>query len=335
MDKQDSYHATIASIPDGEKRPLWSVVIPTYNCAEYLRETLASVLAQDPGPEVMQILVVDDHSTKDDPQAVVTELGQGRVEFYRQAENVGNTKNYATGLHLSRGKIIHLLHGDDCVLYGFYSNMQQAFEKAPEIGAAFCRHIFMDEQSHWLRLSTLEQLESGILNNWLERIATIQIIQTPSIVVRREVYEKLGGFDQRLRFTEDWEMWTRVAANYPVWYEVEPLALYRERPGSITKLCLNNGDNVRQIYKAIDIFKLYLPEEIISKARKKNAIYLFKYTSLLLECGANKPAIIQMKALLKFYNSYYFFAKVFLLFVFGGTRWVLRKLSTSISFSCI
>jgi glycosyltransferase involved in cell wall biosynthesis len=54
---------------------------PDYNCASYLRETLASVLAQDPGPEHMQIEVIDDCSTKDDPQAVVREMGMGRVSF--------------------------------------------------------------------------------------------------------------------------------------------------------------------------------------------------------------------------------------------------------------
>ena len=49
----------IAPVPAGVRRPRWSVMIPTFNCAKYLRETLGSVLAQDPGPERMQIEVVD------------------------------------------------------------------------------------------------------------------------------------------------------------------------------------------------------------------------------------------------------------------------------------
>ena len=81
-------------------------MIPTYNCANYLRETLTSVLAQDPGAEIMQIEVIDDCSTKDDPQAVVEELGKGRVIFYRQPQNVGHTKNFETCLTRSRGKLI-------------------------------------------------------------------------------------------------------------------------------------------------------------------------------------------------------------------------------------
>src|SRR5215470_11545792 len=75
------YRARVLPVPDGTTRPLWSVMIPTYNCAKYLRETLTSVLAQDPGAEQMQIDVVDDCSTEDDPEAVVRELGS-RVVFH-------------------------------------------------------------------------------------------------------------------------------------------------------------------------------------------------------------------------------------------------------------
>ena len=63
-------------MPPGTDRPRWSVMIPTYNCADHLRAALAGVLAQDPGPEEMQIEVVDDAS-EDDPESVVAELGGG------------------------------------------------------------------------------------------------------------------------------------------------------------------------------------------------------------------------------------------------------------------
>src|SRR5690348_4526227 len=91
--------ATVLPVPDGVSRPLWSVMIPTHNCAKYLRETLVSVLGQSTGSEQMQIEVVDDCSTKDDPESVVRELGMGRVIFHRQPRNVGHTRNFETCLH--------------------------------------------------------------------------------------------------------------------------------------------------------------------------------------------------------------------------------------------
>lgn len=76
-----SNRADIDAVPDGVRRPLWSVMIPTYNCADYLKETLASVLTQDPCTGLMQIEVVDDCSTEDDSATVVEDVGHGRVTF--------------------------------------------------------------------------------------------------------------------------------------------------------------------------------------------------------------------------------------------------------------
>ena len=121
-------------------------MIPTYNCGRYLEATLRSVLAQDPGPEAMQIEVVDDHSTADDPEEVVARLGGGRVAFHRQPENVGVVGNLNTCLQRSRGELVHLLHGDDYVLEGFYRTLDNDLREHPEAGAAYCRHVYVDER---------------------------------------------------------------------------------------------------------------------------------------------------------------------------------------------
>ena len=283
METESLFQITIPSISDNDRRPLWSVMIPTYNCANYLRKTLASVLVQDLGPDVMQIEVIDDCSTKDDPRAVVEELGRGRVGFYQQPENIGYIRNFETCLLRSRGHLVHLLHGDDYVRDGFYQKMQQAFASAPEIGYAFCRHLYTDEQGHWHSISPLEQAESGVISNWLEKIASCQRLATPSVVVRREVYEKLGGFDRRFTCAgEDWEMWVRIATRYPVWFEVEPLAVYRvKRQGSLTASSSSTGKVAKDMYKATEIIETYLPDhlgaslskQVIHKAREVYATW--------------------------------------------------------------
>jgi hypothetical protein len=277
-------------------------MIPTYNCAAYLRETLTSVLLQDPGPNMMQIEVVDDHSTRDDPEAVVAAVGNGRVSFYRQPQNVGHTENFATCLRRSRGKLVHLLHGDDCVREGFYRTMQSAFLEHPEIGAAFCRHVFMDEDGHWQGLSPLEQKASGVLENWLERLAVEQRIMTPSIVVRREVYEAVGGFDSRLVCSEDWEMWVRIAARYPIWYEVEPLALYRMHFDSNTGRHTGTGEDISYTCRAIDIFTQYLPADLAERvsrtAKETYAVSALDMANTLLTRGDRRAAAAQIRAAL-------------------------------------
>jgi glycosyltransferase involved in cell wall biosynthesis len=307
MNEQLPYRAIVPSAPKDTPRPLWSVMIPTYNCAAYLRETLASVLAQDPGPEVMQIEVVDDCSTKDDPASVVEELGQGRVKFYRQPQNVGHIQNFQTCLEHAQGHLVHLLHGDDCVRDGFYQKIQQVFETSPEIGAAFCRHIHMDEKGHWHYISHLEQSKSGVLSNWLEQISVRQRIQTPSMVVRRDVYEKLGGFDRRLSWTEDWEMWVRIAAHYPVGYEVEPLALYRQHSNSSSGRKVQTGEDIQDLRRAIFIMGDYLPtesaKELSRYARRNYAVYALNAARGFAFQNNAKAAINQLKEGLRCYLS--------------------------------
>src|SRR5437660_1175967 len=83
----------IMPVPGGVERPLWSVMIPTFNRTTYLRRTLESVLAQDPGSEQMQIEVVDDCSTVDDPGPVVRAIAGGRVGVSRNSQNLGLMRN--------------------------------------------------------------------------------------------------------------------------------------------------------------------------------------------------------------------------------------------------
>jgi glycosyltransferase involved in cell wall biosynthesis len=301
MSDSHPYRSQIATVPAGSSRPLWSVMIPTYNCANYLKETLASVLAQDLGRELMQIEVVDDCSTQDDPEAIVRALAGDRVSFYRQPQNVGHIQNFDTCLQRSRGRLIHLLHGDDLVLPGFYRQLQAGFEQQPEIGAAFSRHAFIDEQSNWTQLSALEQPHSGILTGWLERIAVRQLIQTPSIVVRREVYERLGGFDRRMKcWGEDWEMWVRIAAQYPVWYEAQPLALYRQRATSLTGNTIRTGENIQDFRQAIEIVKDYLPKPAATSlnrnALRNYARYGLSTAESFIKAKDRAAAIAQIRA---------------------------------------
>jgi glycosyltransferase involved in cell wall biosynthesis len=278
---QFMFRACIPPVPDeSTPRPLWSVMIPTYNCAKYLRETLASVLAQASGPEQMQIEVVDDCSTTDDPQAVVQELGCGRVSFYCQPRNVGHTRNFETCLQRARGRLVHQLHGDDCVREGFYAKMEAAFREHPDLGAAFCRTIYANHATQWTGITDLERGHAGILENCAELLATGQRIQTPSVVVKRSVYEHLGGFDRRLSWTEDWEMWVRIAAHYPIWFEPEPLAIYRMHDNSSTYHKVLTGENLRDAGRCFAITSGYFPPAIGARVRSTAARSYAKFNAL-------------------------------------------------------
>ena len=119
----------------------------------------------------------------------------------------------------------------------------------------------IEEDGHCQWFSELEQSASGLYENALERMSTEQRVLTPSIVVKREVYERLGGFDDRLACGEDWEMWVRIAAHFGIWYEVEPLAVYRMHANSNTGRHVRSGDDMRFTRMAIELYRTYLPRQ--------------------------------------------------------------------------
>ena len=249
----------IKPVPDGVHRPTWSVMIPTYNCAVWLRETLKGVLAQDPGPEKMQIEVMDDASTKDDPEAVVRELGQGRVTFYRHPKNVGATANFNACLSRSRGLIVQILHGDDLVMPGYYSRMESLLTRNPEAGSAICHFMAIDEKDVWLWMSTLIQRDAGIAPGALAAIASDNWAQFAAVALRRSLVEAVGGFHPSLIHAADWDLWKRAALHRPLAYEPMVLACYRIFQGNDTSRLIRTGANFADVRRAIELSAQYLP----------------------------------------------------------------------------
>ena len=296
----EAFQAVVPPVPAGVTRPIWSVMIPSYNCARFLGYTLESVLAQDPGPEQMQIEVVDDASSADDPEEVVARVGAGRVGFHRQPHNVGHVRNFETCLARSRGRLIHLLHGDDAVRPGFYRTMERSFLLRPDLGAAFCRHRYIDGQGKGLAYGRIVQSHGGVVDDWLHRIAVRQQLQTCAMVVRREVYEKLGGFDRRIRaYGEDWEMWVRIASRYPVWYEPEALAEYRLHGASLAARAYPTGHNAQDLRQAMEIIQTHLAPEhsgpLMRRARNISAVAAVRNARKAARRGDWATARVQLR----------------------------------------
>ena len=234
----------IAPVAVGVERPLWSVMIPTFNCAQYLRHTLKSVLAQDPGPKHMQIEVVDDASTKDDPEAVVKEIAGDRVLFYRKEKNGGAIANFNTCVERSVGRLVHLLHGDDTVEPGFYAAFAAAFENSPGCAAVYSRVFVIDEENDLLGLSDYMPSLKRESTDARELMLT-NPIRTPGVVIRRQFYEENGGFQPALVHTADWEMWARSVLHGGARMLNRPLASYRSFGANDSSRLMQTAENVR------------------------------------------------------------------------------------------
>ena len=237
---------TIAPVSSGP-RPFFSVMIPTYNCAGYLRETLASVLAQDPGPDHMQIEIVDDGSTRDDPEAVVRELGRGRAVFYRNPRNLGPTQTFNVCVERARGHWVHILHGDDAVLPGLYEECRRAIVARPDLVMVSGPLVMIDETGRWVAVIGPRGPElGGVFEDFLRAEAGEQLLQYAGTVVKREAYERVGGFCTVFGHTQDMDMWFRIGECGPVWCTRRPYGLFRVHAASDTSRQLVLGTNVHE-----------------------------------------------------------------------------------------
>lgn len=278
----------IIPLPEGTKRPLWSVMIPTFNPGKYIIEAINSIIVQDPGEDIMQIEVVDDCSTKIDLEKLVMDNWKGRVGYYRLPYNVGHSFNFTESIRRANGHLIHLLHDDDRVKPEFYKVFENILDAYPEAGAVFCRQEYIDDEGNHKFYSELEQPETGILENALVKLAEKQRIQYCSIAVRRSVFENIGGFITKNIGCEDWEMWVRIAASYPIVYEPRALADYRVHHGtSMTLKDMRSGQDMRFMTESIHIFSKYVKQEdrkeVNLKRRKYYGNYSFKNAKRLLE----------------------------------------------------
>lgn len=282
--------------------PFWSVLIPAYNPKpEHLTQAIQSVLAALPAGASAEIEVIDDASTAVDVAAIARAAGGDRVRVRRNDRNLGLLENWNYAISLARGQWVHLLHQDDFVLPGFYQALQGALER-PEaglLGAAFCRHYHVDGAGAVVYQSDLERPTAGILDNWVATIGRSQRVQFPAIVVRRSVYETLGGFDLRAKSAADWEMWVRIAARYGVWYEPQPLAAFRRHDASESARLTQTGANIADSASAIALMASYLPAAIaptvMAEARDYYANYALTTARSLLQQGRHRAAIAQIR----------------------------------------
>jgi glycosyltransferase involved in cell wall biosynthesis len=282
-------------------------MIPTYNPrADYLEATLRSVLQQDPGPQQMQIEVIDDHSTDDLAAQTVGRVGGGRVSFHAEPQDRGLAATWNRCVERARGHWVHILHQDDLVLPGFYDHLRKGAEQS-DVGAAFCRYAVVNSKGDRVGVSELHRESAGLLDDWHAKITVQQLIQCPAIAVRRVVYEQLGGFLPSLRYTADWEMWQRVASQFSFWFEPAVLACYRVHSDSATSRLRLEAADAMEVREVIDLTAAYhSPPRGRTLAGKARLFYaelaVFHARQMLVEAGF-RPAWKQVLGALRLSHS--------------------------------
>lgn len=246
--------------------PLVSVVIPAYNCEEFIGEAIESVLHQS--FDDYEILIVDDGSS-DGTKTVSSQYVGDKVQYYYQ-ENSGcasSPRNF--GIEKSTGKYVALLDADD-LWETFHLERSLAFlEKSSREMLCFSNFIQFGEQApypgkNWFELPHVSKYLNQVAH--IERVdgaihmfdpgsvytALLQsnFIQTCSVVCHRSLFEKYGNFRTDLTSAEDRELWLRFAKNQVPFTAIElPSVRYRIQSGSLSR-------NTRTIKSRLRFWKM-------------------------------------------------------------------------------
>ena len=229
-----------------------SVIIPTHNRQEMLRQAVVSVLSQDvfrgPKPVVpFELLVVDDGST-DRTEDVVREMGRRVRYHFRPHGGVSAARN--AGLALARGEMIAFLDSDDLWLEDKI-RVQLNFMKT------FPRAAVCYTEERWIRHGRpvnpcrKHRKPSG----WIfEQVLPLCLLSLSSALFRRQVFERVGGFDESLPACEDYDLGIRIAQRYPIHLISRPLIVKRG----------GHGDQLSHRHWGLDRFRVASLEKALN-----------------------------------------------------------------------
>jgi len=179
---------------------LVSIITPSYNQANYLEQTLRSVLEQDYAR--VEYIVIDGTST--DGSVEIIEKYENRLAYWVSEKDSGQAEAINKGLTHANGGIVAWLNSDDYYLPGAISAAVKAFEENPDAVMVYGDMLAVDENGQTINTLKYKQLS-------LEDLLCFQIIGQPSVFFRRDVYEKVGGLDTSFHFLLDHHFWIRIA----------------------------------------------------------------------------------------------------------------------------
>ena len=191
-----------------------SVIIPAYNRAGEITHAVDSVLAQTRPP--LEIIVVDDGSTDETPE-VLQRYGE-RIRVVRQ-QNQGVAAARNAGIAIARGDLLAFIDSDDVWTPRKLELQAARFEADPELGLVHGGAAFTGS------VTKLDGMEGWLATDMLRLDRDVILAHGSGIMVPRIVAREIGGYDARMRVSEDWDFCYRIAARYRVGFVREVLVI--------------------------------------------------------------------------------------------------------------
>ncbi len=216
----------------------FSIVIPLFNKAGYIENTLKSVLNQTFTD--YEIIVVNDEST-DESEAIVLGFNDKRIQLYNQKnQGVSVARNY--GIEKSKGKLIAFLDADDYWFPNHLEELANLYSDFPNCGMYCSRHKIKTTKNHFQipYYNGIESSYRGIVENYFFSNRPFRISWTSCLAIPKEILEKNGGFTPSVTNGQDLELWTKIGICHQVAITNTITAIYNyDIPNSLAKENIN------------------------------------------------------------------------------------------------
>ena len=254
--------------------PKVSVITAAYNHVEFVRQSVESVLNQT--YKDFEHIVVDDGST-DGTAEVLRSFGT-QIKYFRQ-QNCGTPAAINRGIRESSGEYIAILDSDDVWLPEKLDRQMRCFAQQPEAGMVYSRAQIIDRRGEVSNQGEPIGHNVGDFDCAYKEILKDDGIPVLTALTRRECFDDVGFFDERLKAISDWEFWFRLALKWKIVFLPDVLALYRVH-GHNTFIGLNRSG---QVARERLLFMKEAPAMLVGSAReirpRKRAINTrFAYT---------------------------------------------------------
>ena len=232
--------------------PLVSVVIPTYNRRGMVQDAIDSVFSQTYRP--LELIVVDSGSNDGTKEAV---LGLDKGVIYLESKTKGPSSARNMGISSATGDYIAFLDDDDLWHPEKIEIQIEFLKRHPDVAMVSSDTVSQDED-------ITPKNEPWIFGDLYPRLFMESFVSTPTVVVRRDVVEEVGGFNEKYIRAEDYDLWLKIAKVFPIAHLKAPLVLVRKSPNRLS------GDKIDLRITAKKILEgHYDPERISERKFKK------------------------------------------------------------------
>lgn len=294
-------------------KPKISVIIPTFNSAGYLARALESVFNQSFTD--YEVIVVDDGSTDNTEELARSFVP--KIAYYRKS-NGGPSSARNFGIGKSAGEYLAFLDSDDCWLPDKLRLQLEVFQRHSAAGLVGCGMTILNEKGRILIESRKSPGKLELTNDLIYRN---NIASGSTLMIRRDVVDTVGLFDEELLGAEDWDYGLRVFQHFDIYFVEEPLVLKIDRTAG-QSACMNGDLMLGCELKFMEKHRPYF-EKVFSafELRKAVARRYFSHTYAMLNCNHYDRA---RRSIFKsaIYNPMYIFKKRFILYLYKS---IFRK----------